>query len=289
MSSAIVLNQNNVDPTTNNTYTYTFPQPFDMTDYELALSKCNIYYSWFSISAKLNNNVYQLRIPNGASTTILTNTIPDGTYSVADLNNQLQYFMIENKLYYVNNTDGSYLYYFSIATNSTSYGVSLTCNPFPTSTPSGYTDPAGGFGTTLPLSASTGQFVILPNRFMDIIGFKNASYPSSAQSTIQTNNSTYTPQLSPIGSCLMACDAIFNEVGLNTNIIHAFTTAGKSFGNMIESTPSQLTYFPCIGYRNSITISFLTDKYQPLEIRDTNLTIMLILRKKKTSNEDDIF
>ena len=277
--STIILTQNNKG-SSNNEYTYIFPHPVDMSQYELALSKINIYYSWFSISRKLNNNSYKIVVPNGAGWTTLTNTIPDGCYSISDLNNQLQYFLIQNKLYFINNTDGSYLYYFNISTNSTTYGVSLTCNLFPTSTPTGYSAPPGNFGSTLPLSTTTGQFVIQNNKFTDIIGFIASNYPSTAQATLQTSNSSYTPQVSPISSVLLTADAVYNELGSNTNVIHCFTTAGKSFGNMIESESNELAWYPCIGYKNSITCRLIDNFYQPLENLDSNLVIMLFLRKK---------
>lgn len=156
----------------------------------------------------------------------------------------------------------------------------MTCNTFPTAIPSGYSAPSGGFGTTLPSSASTGQFKVLSNKFSDIVGFTTGSYPTTSQSTIQTNNSSYTPQMSPISSVLLTCDAVYNPLSSHSNVIHTFTTAGKSFGNMIESDPNELNWFDCIGYKNSITCRLLDNFYQPLENRDTNLVIKLLLKQK---------
>lgn len=55
-----------------------------------ALTKITTYYSWYNISAQLNNNIFQYY--NGTTTRTLT--IPDGTYSFPDLMTEIQDLMI---------------------------------------------------------------------------------------------------------------------------------------------------------------------------------------------------
>lgn len=62
-------------------------------DWEVALIKSNLYYSWYNISAEKGNNVF--RYYNGAlyRTDV---TIPDGQYSIDQLNEFVQQVMKDN-------------------------------------------------------------------------------------------------------------------------------------------------------------------------------------------------
>lgn len=56
------------------------------SNYEMALVRASMYYSWYNVSSSFSNN--QFTVYNGVSDT--TYTIPNGFYSVSDLNTQIQ-------------------------------------------------------------------------------------------------------------------------------------------------------------------------------------------------------
>jgi hypothetical protein len=89
MSGTIVFTiQNCVDLVNNNAFEYKFPTSVKFDDCEIAVAQASLYYSWYNISASLNNNSFNFTFPNQTQKTI---TIPDGQYQITDLNNYLQY------------------------------------------------------------------------------------------------------------------------------------------------------------------------------------------------------
>ncbi|DAZ99127.1 TPA: hypothetical protein N0F65_010211 [Lagenidium giganteum] len=99
----ILLNLNNQVST--NQYKYTFSQPIDFSQYEVALGSISIYYSWRAITAQRGNNTFKVIWPTGSSTTTYTITLSDGTYTANDINNNLQYWSIQNNLVVTINPD----------------------------------------------------------------------------------------------------------------------------------------------------------------------------------------
>jgi hypothetical protein len=77
----------------NSQFKYNFPASVDLSNYDIALADLSIYYSWYSISQAQGNNTFSIQFPNGSVNTTYNITIPDGTYSVSDLNNFLQYYI----------------------------------------------------------------------------------------------------------------------------------------------------------------------------------------------------
>ncbi len=100
--SPVILNQTNLIPSTlNNVYRYAFPGSAAFKGSKVAVSNIQIYYSWVNISASANNNTLSMIFPVGAGTVTVAVTIPDGTYTVADLNSYLQSIMVANGYYLV--------------------------------------------------------------------------------------------------------------------------------------------------------------------------------------------
>jgi len=67
MSSNIILNKSNISNLNqgNNSLVYEFPSDiqFKNTD-SIAISSLNLYYSWFNITTKNNNNFFQYKFFN---------------------------------------------------------------------------------------------------------------------------------------------------------------------------------------------------------------------------------
>jgi hypothetical protein len=130
----------------------------------MAISSLAIPYSWFNITSAYNNNTISITFPYLATTTTLNITIPNGFYSVSDINNYIALQMINAGLYLINST-GSYVYYFQVSTNTTYYTNTVVLSLVPTTLPTGYTQPGTGFWSTvsgngLPSSTSTPSFIL---------------------------------------------------------------------------------------------------------------------------------
>ena len=271
----IVLTNN--DKISNSSYKYAFPYSVNLEDFSLAVSDVNIYYSWYSISSVLNNNKFEIYWPSGVGNLTYGVTIPDGSYTVGQLNSFLQSYFITNGLYLTNNTTGNNVYYMEFVENSTAYRVQLNSYPVPTSLPSGFTN--GGMPAFPTVSRQPQLNVINSNNFYQIIGFSSGVYPPTQTSTTYNKNGDLVPQLSPVSSVLMHCSVVNNPYSSSNQLIHIFTAAGVEYGSMISSIPPSLNFVPCNGNVSEITINFTDQNYLPLNIIDSSLTIKLVLRK----------
>lgn len=279
VSYPLILTQSNRFD--NSTYVYNFPYSVDLTDHEIALGHISLYYSWYSISSALNNNTFSINFPSGASNTQYDIIIPDGTYSVEQLNNFLEYFMFNNNLYIQNNTTNEITYYIKIIENETAYKLQLLSYPVPTSLPAGFTN---GGGIVFPTTSRQPQLIVPNTDFVNLIGFSAGTYPPTQNASIYTANGDLIPQISGgIQSVIVNCSVVNNKYSYtNSQSIHVLTAAGVKYGSIIESEPAEYNYIPCsTSSTSNIVVSFMDNYNRPLAINDPNLTIKLLLRKKE--------
>lgn len=280
----ISLNENNLDPSDNNksTYIYNFPSTKYFRDTKIALGKINIFYSWFNITEALGNNKFDYIFTDGSGSTTYSVTIPDGFYTVSDLNTYLQFDMIENGLYLVN-ADGDNVYYLEITENSTYYAIQLNNYAFPDSLPSGWSNPNS---LSFPASPSTTQFVILNNNFTRYIGFNAQTIPASIENTNQSNLSDFTPQVNSVSSLILDCNLLNNNANNPPSLFYPFSAAGTSFGGLIESQPIEYLWLDVNeGYYNNIIIRILDQNYNRVKIQDSNVVIQLVFRQLKEGQQ----
>lgn len=274
MSFPIVLNSTNY--VSNNTYRINFPTAINLSGWECALSNLSIYYSWFNINEfPLNNNKFNLTMPSNASLNI---TIPDGAYNISNLNEYLQFRLIQAGYYITNNTTGQNTYYSAFVLSPTSYSVQFITYPIPTSLPAGFT--SGGMA--FPASANQHQqlTILSTNNFKDIVGYNPGTYPSAATNAgTQVKNSDYTPNVQPISSLQLRVSCLSNPFSSNNQLLHVFTTRGVSFGSNIDGSPNFEQFVPCEGSHKEITVSFFDQLGNVVNILDRNLVIKLNFRK----------
>jgi hypothetical protein len=280
MSFPILLNINNQVST--HQFTYRLSRPVDFSQYEIALGSVSIYYSWKAITAARGNNTFKIIWPTAATTTTYTIVLPDGTYDASDLNAYLQYWSIQNKLYLINNTTGSYQYFIGVAENPSAYAIQFTMTPYVAST--GFSQPSGApaFST----GGYTPQLQIVDSgttSFSAIVGLTQATYPPTQQTSIYSINSNITPQVDPVASVVMGCSNLYNPLANNSQVLHTFTSAGVGFGGLITTSQGQgIAFTPMQGASSEITIAFYTQDMTPLQITDPNLCVRLLMRQKKT-------
>jgi hypothetical protein len=279
MSFPIIINSTNYS--TPNTYKVNLANTVDLNKYDVSVGSAYIYYSWYNINSNpLNNNKFTLTIPRNGGSDTLNVTIPDGAYQIADLNNYLQYLLIQNGYYIYDSTSRVNTFYAAFVVSPTSYAVQFITTPLPTSLPAGFT--SGGM--TFPASANQHyQLTVLANnQFDDIIGFNPGTYPTVPTNTgTQTKNSDYTPNVNPVSTVQMRLSCVYNPFSSNSQLIHVFNNKGVSIGSLIDASPIQLQYVPCNGSHKELTLSFYDQNGYVLNILDKNLVIKLIFKPKE--------
>lgn len=277
MSFPIVISSVNRD--TANTFKVALSTTIDLSSYEVAVGQAFVYYSWFNISAKQNNNAFTLIIPrNGGSDTISV-TIPDGAYQISDLNNYLQYRLIQGGYYLTNSATGVNTYYASFQVNPTNYKIQFNTTPLPTSLPAGFT--SGGM--TFPASANQHyqMTVSSTNTFGDIIGFNSGTFPSVATNVgVVSSESQKVPNVSPVSAVQMRLSCVYNPFSSNSQLLHVFTNQGSRIGEIIDASPNYEQFVSCTGGHRELTLSFYDQLGNPLDILDSNLTVKLVFRRR---------
>lgn len=279
--STLILNSTNLDKSSpfNNVYRYQFSNSANFKNAKICVNNIYLYYSWFNISATQSNNKLSYIWFSGAgpTSTQVDITIPDGFYTVADLNSYLQSVMISNGHYLIDSSGNSNIFFIEIEENSTFYSLQINCYALLTSaqaTTKSYTAPSGYSFVTTNITPQ----VVIPSTsyFKDIIGFNAGTYPASTQTTNYSTTSTTTPQLTPVESAVVTCNLCNNRLAYPNNVLFSFAPAGTTFGSTIIAKPSFENYIDIQdGAYSQIIITFLDQHFNPLYIRDTNLIIQL--------------
>ena len=179
----IILNSNNVEK--NNGYANQLVFKFINGSFtikpnmKIQLVSAQIPYSFYNISNYYNNQSFNILWPQGSGMTTFNVVIPNGFYSLSDLNKYIKFFCDTNNLYLIDNA-GNHVYYINLSVNTTYYANQLNLYTIPTSLPSGYTAPSG---FQYPSSIKTPQIQILNNNFQKYLGFPVGLYPAPTQST----------------------------------------------------------------------------------------------------------
>ena len=271
----ILLNTNNFVQNSKSTYRYNFPGVglrLEQGD-KLALSSMFLYYSWFSITEDYGNNKFTIII----NSTSYNAVIPDGYYSIEDLEKYIQHFCIQNGLY-LRNSNNEYVYYISLSNNPTRYRFQLHLTVLPTSLPTGWSeDPINPF--PFPATSVTMQLEI-NDLFGKIIGFTAGTYPSSLQTSDYSVLGNKAPIVNPVQSVLVRCHMISNGQFSNpTDLLDIFTVSKVNYGGIIKHEPSDSKYNSITpGKYNFIQIELVDQNLNPIKLEDIEISILLILK-----------
>jgi hypothetical protein len=271
----LVINKNDVVAGDNSSYIYRFPRgSINFKNASVALMQCNLYYSWGNINAALyNNNQFQIIFPDGTPNTFTeyTVTIPDGNYTVQDLNRFLQSFFVANNKYHINATTGAFRYYYEITTNPNTYKIQLVASEIPTSLPSGFNNPPGGFSYPSQASQQPSLVVMPNNNFGRLIGFSQGAYFDASSNLV--------PEMSPVSTVFIRCSLLNNKFTNPNDIIYGFTTANTTYGSMMQLEPQNLVFNKIEdGTRTEVKIHFTDQDNMRLNIIDTALVIILLIQ-----------
>ena len=278
------------------TYTFKFPAGSIKVGEgdKVCLNNLSMYYSWPSITSSQGNNTFSYVWPNDTQSPY-TVTIPDGFYTVDELNAFLQYTMIENE-HYMKDSNGDYVYFFNLSENSTKYAVQLDVTSIPTSaeaTEYGWTISADANFWSLPTSSTYPQLYVpssSSSTFCNIIGFTGGKYyPDYTTPTTSTTNeaaieaytSDFTPQVTPTSSVVLTCSLINNSFNNPSDMLYTFGP-NVTYGSQINLDPATKTWVDATpGTFNEVSITFKDQSYNKLAIKDTNLIVQLGVMDKK--------
>ena len=290
----LVLNSNNLIPDgQNNKLVYRFPNSVKLTDKFIAVSSISMYYSWFNITLANANNYFTFTWTSGAVTTTYTITLPDGFYEITTINDYIQWFCIQNNLYW---TIGGVNYYpFEMLVNATRYAIQINTYLIPIALPVGATVPIGFPGWP---AVQQNSVITIPSNFNVIIGYtvgfqtnanlNNLYTPSTDPNSLVAKNSVGTlsyisstaPNVQPFNNVLFSISNINNPYSQPSSIIYSLNP-NVNVGQQIFETPPNFMWNKMIdGTYNEIRLTLLSNNLQPLLIRDSNMTILLTIRDK---------
>lgn len=271
----------------NNTLRFEFANSsVNFRDQEICVELINMYNSVFNIdSLNFYNTTFQVIVPTAATTSTISINLPDGYYSYDDITRYIQTQLVLVGAYLID-ASGSFVYYIRIQENQTYYACQIDLLPTPTALPVGFTRPATGLyssgGTGLPTTTRTPQIVVNNSEFGKIIGYTNATYPATSQTTSQSFLSNQTPQIHPISSYTVLCNLIDNPYNIQSDSFTSFTTQGTDIGKLIDYRPNEYSWF---GIKNAtypaITLQIVDQNGRPVRIRDPKIYISLLIRQKK--------
>ena len=289
MNVVAITGKDVVVGTNNSSYVYRFPCSVNFNDHSVALASLTMYSCYYNVTAALANNVFTVTIyPADAYTYTYTITVPDGSYTVADLNSYFQYWSIENHLYLVN-AAGGYVYFASFAVNAVKYAIELQTISCPYNgdvgtLPLGWTLPLG-FPTAPAVNASWNAVVSFPNAGMaEYFGFavNFATAANSGNTTTLAYLSTIAPQIQPNPSLLVSITGISNKYAASP-VIYSFSSAGVAFGSMISEKPNNLLWSTLnSGTYNELRVTFLGTDLRPMTLLDPSITLLLAIKSNLT-------
>ena len=286
MSFTLILNSSNIANTsTNTTFKYNFVQGgFTADNCEMCVSSVSIPYSWNNVSTYYNNKTFSLIFPTAATTVTYSFVLPDGFYTVTDINYFIQQTCVSNGAYLIDSSSNN-VYFTNMAYNATYYSIQVLLFSVPTAIGT-YTRPATGLysltGTGLPTTAYTPQLVIPTSGSIGtIIGFASGTFPAAQTVTSQSLLSTLTPIGTTINSLIIQCSLVSNRVTVPSDILDSMPITNTSFGSNIVYDPSFEKFVHIAnGTYNGFTITFRDQNLNDIYAKDPNASITLMIRRK---------
>ena len=199
----------------------------------IALSNLSIYYTWKNIESSYNNNKFKISAPTWNDEFKL----PDGWYSVFDIQNYFEYILKQHK----ENIDKS----------SVNIYVSKTENRITFTIKDGYT------------------LELLTSETMKLL-------PSTENKITKNKNGENVPDLEIIQVVLAYCNIVNNDYQYDSRVLYTFVP-NKSFGSLLEISPTNNIFLKTFNSEvDEIKIWFPDQNSKPLEIEDRiNLALVI--------------
>ena len=262
-----------------NTYSYRFltPQTFSKGD-KISFQSFSIYNQTPNIRPEYNNNTFSIKWLGQ----IYNFTIPTGYYSANDLNNFVQFCLLNNGLY-VLTSSGSPYYFINILANQIQYAGQFNIIAIPSLTQATalkYTLPSFTNGITpwsFPDVAQTPQ-ITLSIGLGKILGFTNLTLPSSPSQTNISVLSQVTPVLSPVNLYTVTCNLLNSNYSIFPELFFQVSLGGVGYGNLVQLNAGSLSLIDIYPSRySSIDINLYDQNNNPITIIDNDFSLVLYI------------
>jgi hypothetical protein len=274
MPRTLVINSSNYLAGSGNRFIYRFPNTvkFDVGS-AIAVANISMYNSIQNITIKRGNNVLTFNFL-GVDYTF---NIPEGYYSISDLNFYLQQQCIIRGLYMTANKGSDNVYFVELVVNSIRHATSLNFYVIPTeseATAKGYVKPTNATWT-FPLVAQTPR-LSFNQSFGNLIGFTFGTYPlANPQPTNIQILSSETPVISPTDSLILTCNLVNSKYSIPNDVFFTLPLS-SSVGSLIAFNNSTLVYNSISPQMYStLEITFYDQLFQPVFLLDRELTLQL--------------
>ena len=218
-----------------NKFAYNFTDKLNLKNpnKNIALANLSIYYTWKNVKSDYNNNKFKISAPTWNDTF----DVPDGSHSIAALQNYFEYIMKKHEtiadvspmLIYVNEINNRIVFKIK----------------------SGY------------------KLELLSKETMKLLG-------STSNSIDKDKNSELVPKLESVDLVLVHCNLVNNSYQQASKVLITFVP-NKKYGQLITVSPHSLITLKAVNTEFSfIEICFTDQDNRPLEIEDS-VNISLII------------
>ena len=199
----------------------------------VALSNLSIYYTWKNVKSSYNNNKFKISAPTWSEEFKL----PDGSYSVSDIQDYLEYIL---KKHSKSVDDQSIRIYVNKIENRITFKIK-----------NGY------------------YLELLTPETMKLLG-------STESKITKDKNGENVPHLEIIEVVLVHCNLVNNGYQQNSRILYTFVP-NKTFGSLLEISPPNHVFLKTFNFEfQEIKIWFTDQTSKPLEVEDKiNVTLII--------------
>lgn len=285
MFTTVLLNSTHVvKDGNNNRLIYNFPQAKTLKNNAIVLDGLAVFYSWYNISSKYQNNQLSYNWFNSAGTgyTTFFITIPDGFYSIRELNAYIQSVFVTNNHYLVNTLTNKKYFLLEIVENSNFYSIQVNSYAVNQAylTSQTWTIPAGA-NWTVSSTILQPQFIINQNGFRNLIGFSAGAFPpinSPATGITYSSLSSVCPQVSPVNSLIVRCNLVSSDYSIPTDVLTSFHI-NANWGEIVSFNPSNANPIKIRdGVYERIEITICDQDYNNVSIIDPSMVVRLLIQ-----------
>ena len=279
-SNSIILNSTNLVQGSLHELEFKFPTSVRLENATISLTSASFYNSFYNISAANRNNSIDVTFPTSAVASTPQTEIfsfPDSFMSIETINYFLQSQCILRNWYAID-ADGLYVYFFNLASNSSTYGADIVFTELPSAaeaTALGYTIPTAA--TWVWPTASTTMEFAFSQEFGKLIGFEAGTYPGVTTDTVSVSN-TKTPAISTTQSIIVSCNLVSNEFHSGRSVASIPLTA--AFGGLISYSAGPQDLPASVGAATyaGIRLTFQNQAYEYLDLlRDPDVVFRMVL------------
>jgi hypothetical protein len=260
-------------------YVLNLGEMVDFTGAYISLISANCYNSTYNITSEFGNNRIGVQWINGQ---IYNYVIPDGTYSIADINSFLEARMFEDNLYVNITATGKAQYFIKLQENPIYYSCHAIITYVPNQTEAtslGYSKPSGAMWN-FPSVGTTPQLLLINQNMGTLLGYTSLTIPSSP--FIDDNYellSQQAPRLSPIFNYMFNCSLLNHQIGrVASNRLFFQIPVSKGIGQLLEYQPNYKQELRCSSAKTDYIEIYLTDEnFNKLIFKDKDISVVFII------------